>query len=313
MKAAFALLFAGLLCSFGDEANAGILRRARSPQKANRCTAVEAVAPIASADDKASLKEAKPDTKPLIVPFELLSSRHMAVQVKLNGKGPYRLVFDTGAPLNLINNKIAKESGVLDPKAKKPAFNLFGAMGAQEVKTLEIGDVKIEKIPTVVMDHPTVAAISEALGPIDGIIGFPFFARYRMTVDYQKKELTLVPSGYVPGDYIDGLMNKVMDAQGQNKEPKLLVPAGLWGVTLDKETGDEEAGVVVKEVLAGGAAERAGLKFGDRVLTIDGRWTDTISDAYLAATFVKPGREAAVVVKRGGKDVKLTVTPTKGL
>jgi hypothetical protein len=144
--------------------------------------------------------EAKPkvDKTPVVVPFELLTSRHMAVQVKLNGKGPYRLVFDTGAPMNLINNKIAKESGVLDPKAKKPAFGLFGAMGSHEIKTLEIGHAKINKIPTVVMDHPTVMAISEALGPIDGIIGFPFFARYKMTVDYQKKELTLVPSGYVP-------------------------------------------------------------------------------------------------------------------
>ena len=48
------------------------------------------------------------------MPFELLKSRHMAVQVKINGKGPYRLIFDTGAPMNLINNKIAKEAGVIE-------------------------------------------------------------------------------------------------------------------------------------------------------------------------------------------------------
>jgi hypothetical protein len=258
-------------------------------------------------------KTAEKDAKPTVVPFELLSSRHMAVQVKLNGKGPYRLVFDTGAPMNLINNKIAKDSGVLNAKSKTPSFTLFGAMGAHEVKTLEIGNVKIEKIPTVVMDHPTVAAISEALGPIDGIIGFPFFARFKMTVDYQKKELTLTPSGYVPGDYLEGMMAKIMDAQNQSKDPKVLVPGGLWGVSLDKAESDEAAGVVVKTVYEGGAAAAAGLKAGDRVLTIDGRWTDTISDAFLAATLVKPGKAAVVVVQRDGKDVKLTVTPTKGL
>jgi hypothetical protein len=268
-----------------------------------------AFAGAASAEDKPSLA----DKTPITVPFELLSSRHMAVQVKLNGKGPYRLVFDTGAPMNLINNKIAKDSGVLDPKAKKPAFALFGQMGAQEVKTLEIGDAKIEKIPAMVMDHPTVAAISEALGPIDGIIGFPFFARYKMTVDYQKKELTLTPNGYVPGDYMEGLMNKMMAAQNESKDPKVLAPAGLWGVAFDKSKDDEEAGVVVKEVLPGGAAAAAGLKLNDRVLTIDGRWTDTIPDAFLAATFVKPGKSAALAVLRDGKEVKLTVKPTKGL
>lgn len=263
----------------------------------------------ARADDKPS----HADQVPITVPFELLSSRHMAVQVKLNGKGPYRLVFDTGAPMNLINNKIAKDSGVLDPKAKKPAFSLFGAMGAQEIKTLEVGDAKIEKIQTMVIDHPTVEAISLALGPIDGIIGFPFFARYKMTVDYQKKELTLTPNGYVPGDYMQDLMGKMMNAPNESKEPKVVGAAGLWGLALDKEKDDEEAGVTVKEVHKGGAAAVAGLKPGDRVLTIDGRWTDTLGDAFLAASFVKPGKSAVVTVKRDGKDVKLTVKPTKGL
>src|SRR5207302_10495474 len=108
---------------------------------------------------------------------------------------------------------------------------------------------------------------------------------------YQKKELTLVPSGYVPGDYLEGMMNKLMDASNQSKEPKVLAPAGLWGFTLDKGEKDEESGVDVKSVLAGGAAAAAGLKPGDRVLTIDGRWTDTLSDAFLAATLVKPGKD----------------------
>ena len=271
--------------------------------------------PCAAADkaEKADKKPLKADAKPVVVPFELLRSRHMAVQVKINGKGPYRLVFDTGAPLNLINNRIAKDSGVLDPKAKKPAFGLFGAMGQHEIKTLEIGGSKLEKVNAVVMDHPTVEAISAVLGPIDGIIGFPFFARYRMTVDYQKKELTLVPNGYVPGDYLEGMMNKLLDAQNQSKAPKIVAPAGVWGLVVEKDTDDEDAGVVVKDVLAGGPAAAAGLKVGDRLLTVDGRWTDTVSDTFLAASLVKPGKKAVVVVKRDGKDVKLTVKPAKGV
>jgi hypothetical protein len=189
-----------------------------------------AVPSVSLGDSVKEKADKKLDTTPVVVPFELLSSRHMAVQVKINGKGPYRLVFDTGAPMNLINNNIAKESGVLDPKAKRPAFAPFGTMGSQTMKTLEVGDAKQEKVPTVVMDHPTVAAISEALGPIDGIIGFPFFARYKMTVDYQKKQLTLVPNGYVPGDYLEGMMNKLMMATEVGKEPKILAPAGVWGL-----------------------------------------------------------------------------------
>ena len=270
--------------------------------------------PAATAAERPAEKAEKTDkAAAVVVPFELLKSRHMAVQVKINGKGPYRLVFDTGAPMNLINNKIAKDSGVLTAKSKGPSFGLFGAMGAHQMKTLEVGPAKLEKVPTVVMDHPTVAAISEVLGPVDGIIGFPFFARYKMTVDYQKKELTLVPSGYVPGDYLEGMMAKLMDAQDQSKEPKVLVPAGVWGLVVDKEKDDEDAGVVVKDVLAGGPAAAAGVKAGDRLLTVDGRWTDSVADTFLAATLVKPGREVVVVVNRDGKEKKLTVKPAKGV
>src|SRR5262245_31476641 len=109
----------------------------------------------------------KADEKPVVVPFELLKSRHMAVEVKINGKGPYRLIFDTGAPTNLINNKLAKEAGVMK-KDEKALVPLFGMAGAKTLDSLEVGGVKLEKVPVMVMDHPTVTAISKALGPVDG-------------------------------------------------------------------------------------------------------------------------------------------------
>src|SRR5262249_38387465 len=148
---------------------------------------------------------------------------------------------------------------------------------------------KVEKMPVMVMDHPTVAMISQVLGPVDGIVGFPFFARYRMTIDYQKKELTLVPNGYKPADFLESMMTKMM--VGPSKEPTVIAPAGVWGLVVDKNADDEEAGVLVKEVLSGSAADAAGVMAGDRLLTIDGRWTDTVTDTFTAASTVKPGRE----------------------
>ena len=262
-------------------------------------------------DDKPAAKKA--DAKAVVVPFELLQSRHMAVQVKVNGKGPFRLVFDTGAPMNLVTNKLAKEAGVLDDKAKKSGAGLFGSRGQFTLDTLEVGEVKVEKIPTMVMDHPTVAAIAEVVGPLDGIVGFPFFARYKTTIDYQKKEMTLEPNGYVPGNYMDDLQKKLIELQRtKGAEPTMHAPAGIWGLVVTKEKGDEEAGVVVESVLAGGAAEAGGLKKGDRLLTIDGRWTDSVGDTFHAASLVKLGREVEVVVLRNGKEVKLKVKPARG-
>ena len=71
--------------------------------------------------------------------------------------------------------------------------------------------------------------------------------------------------------------------------------------------------MTIKTVMAGSAAEKAGLKTGDRLLTIDGRWTDSVGDTYQAASFVKPGKAVPVSVKRDGKEMKITVTPVNGL
>ena len=259
----------------------------------------------------------KADAKPVVVPFELLPSRHMLLDVKVNGKGPYKLIFDTGAPLNLLSSKIGKETGAI--KKKKGGgglgFGLFGGVSQVELDSLQVGGVTADDLPAVVMDHPTVGAISDAFeaefGKIEGIVGFPFFARYATTVDYQKKEMTFKPTDYKPGDYLNDLMKNLMAASDKQGQPRVVGAAGLWGFTVQK--GDEDApGVDVKEVYADGPAAKAGLKAGDRVLTLDGRWTDTVADAYLAASLVKPGREVAVVVKRDGKDVTLTVKPTTG-
>lgn len=270
------------------------------------------LAPATRGDDKKQPLTA--DEKAVVVPFELLKSRHMAIQVKINDKGPYRLIFDTGAPTNLVNNKIAKEAGIVG-KVDKGGLPLFGAAPTPKtIKKLEIGDLKLEGMATMVMDHPTVAAIADVVGPVEGIVGFPFFARYKMTIDYQKKEMTLTPNGYVPGDAMAGMMEKLMGASGGKKpEPAVVAPAAVWGFEVSRAKDDDEPGVAVDAVLAKSPVALGGLKKGDRLLTLDGRWTDTVSDTFTAASLVKPGKPVTLVVKRDGKELKLTVTPVKGL
>lgn len=265
------------------------------------------------AKEPAKNAPAKADNKPIVIPFELLKSRHMAMDVKINDKGPYRVIFDTGAPMNLVSNKLAKEVGLLDKK-DKGGF-LFGPLPtAKTMKKFEVGGLAIEGLTTTVMDHPTVDALAKALDvPIDGLFGFPFFARYKMTIDYQKKEMTLVPSGFVPGDTMQALMEKLLSGGGKKPEPTVVAPAAVWGFTVDKDKDDEDAGVKVTDVLAKAPAAAGGLKVGDRLLTLDGRWTDSIGDTFTAASVVKPGKAVTLVVKREGKEVKLTVTPGKGL
>jgi membrane-associated protease RseP (regulator of RpoE activity) len=270
--------------------------------------------------------------KPIVVPFEILKSGHMAISIKVNGKGPYKVIFDTGAPISLLNNKVAKEAGLLKDSGK-PAFALFGTMGQVKIKSLEVGDVKAEQVNTIIMDHPTVSAISKALGPIEGIVGFPFFARFKMTLDYKNKELTFVPNDYKPGDVMETLMLTIMasSSRDKNPKPKVLASAGLWGMSIEnkslplekkdkesgkenKETPQEDApGMVIEKVFAESAASAAGLKKGDRILKIDGRWTDSLPDLYEAVGLVKPGTKVPVVIQRDNKEIEVKVQPKAGL
>ena len=259
-------------------------------------------APAARAEDP------KTKAKPAVVPFALLKTKHITLDITVNGKGPYRVLFDTGAPMTVLNNKLAKEAGL------PVGGGLLGGKPA-EVKSLQLGDLKAENVPVVVMDHPLVELMSKEkdIGPLYGIVGFPFFARYRVTIDYKAKKMTFVPSGFRPPDVLAEMQATIESMLSGKPTPTVLAPAAQWGLVAGKDKTDEDAGVTLKEVVAGGAAAAAGLKAGDRLLTLDGRWTDSIADLYTAAGFVKPGTPVKVVVTRGKKEMTITVTPVAGL
>lgn len=253
------------------------------------------------------------ESKPATVPFELLKSQHMAVQVKVNGKGPFRLIFDTGAPVTLISNKLAKAGGVFPEKFRPSPFAFFGSHGQFKIKELEMGELKVSNVDTMVMDHPTVGALASALGPIDGIVGFNVFAKHRTTIDYQAKSMTFVPVDYQPQDMMKKIMSIMLASKADKEKGRILSPAGLLGLRVDKKTGDDEAGVAVEEVFAGGAAAAGGLKAGDRLLTLDGRWTDSVEDCYFAASRLRPGASVRAEIVRDGKKMDIKIQVKQGV
>jgi hypothetical protein len=263
-------------------------------------------------DDAKKQPDKKEPAKKFTVPFELIKTQHMVVNIKVNGKGPYRLVFDTGAPDSLVSNKIMKEAGL---SAKGGGLPLFGSRGNAKIKELELGELKCNDVSCMVMDHPTVAAIATFVGPLDGILGFTFYSKYKMSIDYEKKLITFEPGAYEPGDVMQAMMKRFDPnvPKAVRDAPKILAPAGLLGIRVVKEKDDEDAGVTVKEVLPDSPAAAAGFKAGDRLLTLDGRWTDTVNDCYLAAGSLKVGAPTMAQVMRDGKTLKLKVTVRPGL
>ena len=247
--------------------------------------------------------------KPASVPFELVASNHMVVRAKINGKGPFLLVFDLGAPITLLSNKAAEDSGAVAKDA--PKSFLMGMRGEGKVETLEVGELTAKDLPVIVMDHPTLKALGGFLGrPLDGLIGFTFFARYRTTIDYQAKVMTFTPNQFAVRNLMEDLPAKL--AGPKVARTRILAPTSLWGLTLG-EPDPSGRGVAIRTGRAAAAAEAAGLKAGDLLTTLDGRWTTTAADAYAAAHGATPGQPAEVVVRREGQEIRLQVRPVEGI
>jgi S1-C subfamily serine protease len=73
-----------------------------------------------------------------------------------------------------------------------------------------------------------------------------------------------------------------------------LPPAGVLGVSL-KEEGEE---CRIRSLELAGAAEKAGIKQGDVLVTVDGQAVKTIADVRLALWDKKPGDRVRVSVRR---------------
>lgn len=266
--------------------------------------------PLSLAAAESVARDDKPAPEPARVEFELLRSLHIAVDVKINDAGPHRLIFDLGAPITLVSGRFAAEAGMITKEAaERPAF--MGMRGEKVAKKFQIGDLVAEDVPVMVMDHPTIKAISEILGPIDGIVGYPFFARYKFTIDYPAKTMTFTPSDYKPQNVMNQMMGRMFASRDTKK--KYISPAGLFGIELDKPDGDDSPGVTITRIWPASPAAAAGLKEGDRLLTLDGRWTDSVTDAFEAASLVNPCDRSRMVVHRDGQSVKLEVRPAIGL
>ncbi|MBI1765240.1 MAG: aspartyl protease family protein [Acidobacteria bacterium] len=127
------------------------------------------------------------------VKFDLVRYRPF-VNVMVNGKGPLRFVVDTGASLSVISDEAAARLGI-KPVARGGKARAVGGSGTFPIvygllDSMQLGEVRIEAIPVYIrtVHHADDAPASERA---DGYIGLSMLANYLITIDYQKRELTL--------------------------------------------------------------------------------------------------------------------------
>jgi hypothetical protein len=268
-------------------------------------------------------KSARPDPRPaakesaaVLVPYRLIDTHHVMVRIKINGKGPFNFIVDTGCPVLVIATPVAKRVG-LETDAKGWAvldkLELEGGLVQEKVKARVETPFQIEGMNS--MGLPGVE--------LHGLLGYSVIAKYKMEFDFKKDQMRWTPLHFDPpppaplggskGDISNleamaGLM-KVLSFLTGIKPPPPPEPRGFFGFEV-AETGGK---VVVQRVLAKTPAAEAGLMAGDRVDEVDGQAVATVADLMGRAAKITPGRPLNLTVTRGGDKKTLTITAGNGL
>ena len=257
------------------------------------------------------------------VPYRRTNTNHYLVRVRLNGKGPFNFLVDTGAPAMYIGTEAAKAIHL------EPAKDSYWT----SLDRLEIeGGAVLTNVKGRVEDVFQLTGMN-ALGlpgaKIDGILGFTILAKFRMEfdptvdrlvwtrLDYNPKE-PFVPKSFTNGEL--PLEMQAMNALGPmmklmavfvGKQPEdTLIPRGWLGIELLHESKGE---VLIATVEPSSAAAKAGLKKGDRLLKLNGANVVSSRVAHEAVAKVKAGDKIPVTIRRDSQELYLDLTATEGL
>ncbi|MCI0703800.1 MAG: PDZ domain-containing protein [Planctomycetia bacterium] len=281
-----------------------------------------APSPQTWADDK---PDPKPDEKKVEkptkyeIPYRLTDTKHIMVRVKINGKGPFNMVVDTGAPAIFIPKTVAKKANVKAKEKEKEK-------GLVDFDSFEIeGGLKVEKAKGRVEDLVQLDGMN-GLGlagvELHGVIGYNVLARYRIEYDLTADKLVfeplpkfdpppLVPLGGKGGTDIQsmGPMVKMLAAMLGIKPNFETVPRGFTGLEFKEADGK----VTIQSVLPGSPAEKAGLKAGDVITSVKTVSIDSGKDLTRALAKAGVGTKWRFYITRGGKEQEIVVELGKGL
>ncbi len=201
--------------------------------------------------------------------------------VEINGKGPFRLVLDTGATHSAVTAKVAAALGLtLDYPG---TITLRGATGTVKVPAIPVESFEVGEL---LMQPKHLAIVPDALGGAEGVLGTDGMLDKRITIEFRHDRITIMRSrnevaepGFVTipvkiirgrllsvDAWLGGVRTKAIidtggqatlgnlalrDALAKRRSAQPSVPDEVTGATLDVQTGDRIStpAVVMGEIL----------------------------------------------------------------
>jgi membrane-associated protease RseP (regulator of RpoE activity) len=249
------------------------------------------------------------------VPYQLTDTKHLLVRLKINGKGPFNFIVDTGAPALFVGTEAAKTAGI-DPNKR----------GMTKLDRIEIeGGITMDKV-TAVIDDPFqligMNRMNAAGVKYHGMLGYNVLARFRIQYDLTDTHLTWTPLDWEPPALfrlggngqpaevaaMSSLANFATAFVGKKPSP-VYIERGFLGVTLDAK-GDD---AVIASILPDSPAQAAGLRVGDQIVKVNEEKIAGVDALFRVAAKIPAGAEVQLTVRRGEKENTVTLTLGKGL
>lgn len=108
--------------------------------------------------------------------------------VYINGKGPYRLVLDTGANRTAVIPSLAKKIGApTEPNVLK----VLGATGSSVVPAIKVNSISVGDL---FLGDRQVAIVPDVFGGAEGVLGADGLGDKRVNIDFKNDEISILRS-----------------------------------------------------------------------------------------------------------------------
>lgn len=257
------------------------------------------------------------------VPYRLSETQHLLVRARLNGKGPFHFIVDTGAPMLFVSREIAGHLGI------RPGPDRIGTVERLQLE----GGLTLTGVAARIEDPVQLRGMN-AMGlagtKLDGVLGYNVLARFRMEIDLTRPDMVWYLLDYVPpavrpiaptGKETQDTPAAVADMERLvnmarmffSRQEATVRQGGFVGI----ELSHDPEGVMVRAVLPGSPAAQAGLAPGDRIhaITISGQSRKpvrTVEELLQHVARIPPGKSLRFEIGRAGQKREIVVTTGAG-
>jgi len=106
--------------------------------------------------------------------------------VYINGRGPFRLVLDTGASNSGVTAMVALALGI--PTDQSPPVMLRGVTGSATVPTIRVDSLSVGDLS---VDSPLLPIVPDAMGGAEGVLGSEGLTNKRIFIDFRHDKISI--------------------------------------------------------------------------------------------------------------------------